>query len=268
MQPADSRKKLLIVIGIIFGALAIITVVIALVNQLLTKNEYGDAIKIQNLDQKVKNVSDEFKDGVEATLYNVVKKNVEPSVNLSKLDDAFIRDGSDSQDYEEGDTIYSGKFIVDMESIKQSYLIQYTYIQKGGSIEGLTDRVVITCVEEKDLKFGAFKCEDPVTQQAGKNDSIIQHLPYSNFSFNIAADATKGDDNLIIKVALRIPESDLKGDLASKQAVVAMYKNEVTKWLTSKNITPSDYTFEYNYNDNGDPLVSQEFDQHGNSDIE
>ena len=267
MQPANSQRKLLTTIGVIFGALVIISIIIAIIVQLSPKNEYGEGIKIQNYDQKVKNVSQELHNGTEASLYNVVKKNVPEDTNPAKIKDAFIRDDSNSQDYDKANDIYSGKFIVDIDSIKQSYLVQYTYIKDVNNSEGLTNRVVVSCVNEADIKYTSFKCEDYVSEQATQNDVILQYLPYSNFSFKIAADTTAGDDKMILVVELRIPESDLKGDLASKQSVVAMYKNEVALWLESKGLAPSTYTYEYNYDDSGN-LVPESHDQHGDSDDE
>jgi len=252
MQPANPRKKQLIIIGSIFGAIFAVLIIVAIIFQLSPKNDYGNGVKIQNFDQKVKNVSTELRSGVEATLYNVLKKNNPDNTKLSKIGDAFIRDSSDKQDYDKPSDVYTGNFIVDIESIKQSYFVQYTYVKNKDNKDGLANRVVISCLAEKDLKYGSFKCSDFVEQQAAKNDSIIQYLPYSNFSFSITADTTAGDDHLILKVELRIPEADLKGNLASKQATVALYKNEVALWFKSKNIDPALYTFQYNYNDNGD----------------
>jgi len=267
MQPTDSRKKLLTTIGVIFGAVVIITIIIAIIVQLSPKNEYGEAIKIQNYNQKVKNVSQQIHNGTEASLYNVVKKNVSEDTNPAKIKDAFIRDNSNSQDYDKNKDIYSGKFIVDIDSIKQSYLIQYTYIKDENNSEGLTNRVVVSCVNKEDIKYTSFKCSDYVSTQATQNDTILQYLPFSNFSFKITADTTAGDDKMILVVELRIPESDLKGDLASKQLIVAMYKKEVTDWLQSKGLNSTQYTYEYNYTDNGDPIV-ESHDQHGHSDDE
>lgn len=261
MQSTNSRKKQLTIISAIFGAIVVVLIIVAIVMQLSPKNEYGDGLRIQNFNEKVKNVSTTMRSGVEATLYNVVKKNVSKDTNLLKVDDAYIRDDSNKQDYNKPSDIYTGNFIVDIESIKQSYYVQYTYVKGEDSSEGLTTRVVISCVEDKDLKYGAFKCADFVEEQAGKNDSIIQYLPFSNFSFYIAADTTAGEDNLILKVELRIPQSDLKGGLAADQAAVSLYKNEVTTWLKSKNLNPTDYTFEYNYTDNGEFIEPPHLDK-------
>lgn len=261
MQPTYSRKKQLLIIGAIFGAIAVVAIIIAIVVQFSPKNEYGDGLRIQNFNQKVKNVSTTMRSSVEATLYNVAKKNVSNEIDLLKVDDAFIRDNSDKQDYDKPTDVYTGNFIVDIESVKQSYFVQYTYVKDKDNEEGLTNRVVISCVKEKDLKYGAFECTDFVEEQATQNDVIIQHLPFSNFSFRIAADTTAGEDNLILKVELRIPGSDLKGDLASKQSAVALYKNEVAIWLKSKNLEPSDYTYEYNYTDNGDYIEPPHLDE-------
>lgn len=265
MQPTYSRKKQLTIIGVIFSAIVVVLIIIAIVMQLSPKNVYGDGLRIQNFDQKVKNVSTIMRSGVEATLYNVVKKNVPNDTDLLKVDDAYIRDDSNKQNYDKPSDIYTGNFIVDIESIKQSYYVQYTYVEDEDSAEGLTTRVVISCVEDKDLKYGAFKCADFVKEQASENDSIIQYLPFSNFSFRIAADTTAGDDNLILIVELRIPQSDLRGDLASDQATVALYKNEVAIWLKSKNFDPADYTFKYDYTDNGEYIEPPHLDELNNN---
>lgn len=78
----------------------------------------------------------------------------------------------------------------------------------------------------------------------------MQYLPYENFSFKLSPDATQGDE-LIIIATLDIPQSDLKGNAASKREVVALYKGEVNDWFKSKGIDPTKYEIQYNYDDNG-----------------
>lgn len=251
-----SRKKQIIIV-LLFALLIIIIVIASIigVTKSQNKNQFGGYIKIQNYDQKIKNLSPDMKDAIQTSLYNIVKKNSADTFDPYTVKDAVIRDTSDSQDLDPATHVYNGRFIVDMASIKQSYQTQYAYstvntIDVGGS------PVVLSCLDEKDLKYGAFTCKDAFAEQSTSNDAILQYLPYQNFSFKITPDKTAVDGHLVLVVALTIPQSDLIGDTASRTQIVALYKNEVTKWITAKGLDPSKYEYSYNYSDDGTLIKS------------
>ncbi len=250
-----SRKKAAI---LILSGLAVVIGLIALVTVLTQKdeNQFGKFIRIQNYDAKVKNLSGDMRDGMETYLYNVVVKNIDSSIDASKINDAHIRDNSDIQNYDSATTIRSGNFIVDMESIKQSYSVQYSYsTDEDANIGG--NPIVVSCLPKEQLIYGDFKCTDLVSEQSTDDDTLLQYLPYENFTFSITPDATQGDD-LVLIVDLDISEVDLKGDAASKAATVAMYKKEVTDWIASKDVEPSKYEIQYNYDDAGNLIRVEE----------
>lgn len=252
MQRSPSRKRLIIIIGIIIFIGIIL--LIGFLARDTGKNQFGGRIKIQNYDVKVKNLSSDMRDSVEAYLYNIVKKNSTGDFDPSKVKDAYIRDNTASQNYDNKQAVYNGDFIVDMESIKQSYQTQYSYSQKANSTVTGGNPVVISCLPKEKLKYGAFNCTDFVSAQSTANDVLLQYLPYRSLSFSITPNATK-TDKLTLQIQLTIPDIDLSGDANSKRSTVATYKQLVINWIISKSAEPDNYILEYNYDDNGNKVV-------------
>jgi hypothetical protein len=248
-QPVLTRKQLTILIIVLVFFIGVI-IAVSIFLQGPPKNQFGNLIRIQNYDEKIKNLSPDMKDSMESYLYTVVKGNTDEGYDVSGIKDAFIRESSDSQNYNPQTDIYSGEFIIDIASIKQSYRAQYSYSNNQDNVNIGGNPVVISCLPEDQLKYGKFDCKDLVSDQASKGDVILQYLPYQNFTFKISPDKTQGD-TLVLNTTLTIPDSDLRGDVATNQQVVAMYKKEVTDWIASKGENPSDYTIVYNYDDNG-----------------
>lgn len=259
MQQPMSRKKAALLIG---GVLVLVMAVVSLIFFLMQsdENQFGKFIRIQNYGQKVKNLPSDMRDSMESYLYNVVTMNVDDSVNASKIKDAYIRDKSNTQELNRQTSVYDGKFIVDIESIKQSYLVQYSYSERN-TIDVGGNPVVVSCLPEDQLIYGPFECTDLVSSQTTENDVLLQYLPYENFSFKILPDATQGED-LVLVVTLDISQADLKGNAQSKAQTVAMYKKQVTDWIKSKGADPSKYTFQYNYDDAGN-IIRQVDHAHG-----
>ena len=252
MQNLSRNKKIaIILIATIF--IGIIIASIFIVKENSRTNQFGKFVKVQNYDKKIKNVPSEVKDVVESYLYNLVKKNSAEDFDPTKIPDAYIRESSDSQNYNREQNVYTGTFIIDIESVKQSYKAQYSYsdtnlIDTGG------DPIVLSCLPADQLKYGEFNCKDLVSEQGGLDERILQYLPYSNFSFKITPSIVGEEETLTLLVKLTIPESDLLGDAASRANTVSSYKQEVAAWINSKGINPKDYIIRYNYRDSGEYL--------------
>lgn len=254
MQSKQDRRKEITIIVIVLIVLIGLVLLVGFLFQSKSKNQFGNFIRIQNYDQKVKNLSPDMRDAMESYLYNIVKHNSKSDFDATTVKDAYIREGSDSQNLNQTG-VYNGTFIIDMASIKQSYQTQYSYSSNAYNTDVGGNPVVISCLPKEKLIYGEFNCTDFVSQQSSANDVILQYLPYQNFSFKITPDATQGN-TLVLNVELTIPDSDINGDLASKQHIVALYKQQVTDWITSKGANPSKYTIKYNYDDNGN-LINQ-----------
>lgn len=248
-QQPISRKRAVLILAALLAVLGIIIWLVSLGLHNDT-NQFGKFIKIQNYSSKVKNLNSNARDAMESYLYNVVVKNKIAEKDASRVSDATIREGSDSQKYNSQTTVYDGSFIVDMQSIKQSYNVQYSFSRDKTQYDLGGNQVVVSCLPEKDLKWGPFDCTDLVSEQSAQYSEVLAYLPYENTSFKLSPDATRGDF-LTIVVTLHIADIDLSGDQSQDAAAVAMYKGEVKKWFDARNLDMSKYTFDWNYNDQG-----------------
>lgn len=261
-QQPNRVKQLFIIGGIVFVVLIII---VSIVGVLMNQNPYGESIDIKNYGEKVKNISDDYEHNIEAQLYTAVQFNSEEKVNGAEVDDAYIREGSDTQSEVKRNEQYSGSFIVDIESRKESYKVQYAFSRAENDPFVSGYPILITCVDADEVKYEEFDCkdgsEDDVVIQGAA--SIVNFLPHDTVSY--ALRAVLEGETVTLEADLHIPSMDLSGDEASRREVVAMYKQEVTTWITTQGFNPADYTIEYNYTDDGIKL-EEEHDHHGEID--
>ena len=108
-------------------------------------NPYGDEIKIDNLLVGYKDLPQDQQDMISSNLYSIVMKNLPEGSEIPK-DGAMIREGSSQYDYNEDTRVYYGKFIVDIPSIEQSYMVQFTWspVKNNNNLGGYD--VVTSCL--------------------------------------------------------------------------------------------------------------------------
>lgn len=266
-QSSKKRLRLIVIIGIIF--LVVLAVVLLIVDQVMNKNPYGNYIKIQNYDAKVKNISKDYENKITSSLYDIVVLNLNEEIDGTAVEDAFIRESSEVQNEATRGSRYSGSFIVDIESLQQSYRVQYSYsnITNDNFVSGYP--ILLSCVNPQDVKYTDFKCKDLTNTETTINtpkDSIVNFLPYSTLSYSLRGDLT--GESLIIHAELRIASVDMPTDTNERREVIQTYKNMVTDWIRSKGYDPTTYTIEYNYDGNGNLIEDDAHDHHGEGDEE
>lgn len=259
MQSPDKRLRNIIIVGVVVFVLIGIGLTIASI--LSNQNPYGKAIKIQNYSAKVKNLSKDYENNISSALYDIVNLNREDEFEGRDVKDAFIRDSSEVQNEALANVRYQGSFIVDIASLEQSYKVQYSYSTRENDPFIAGYPILLSCVDKADVKYENFDCKDLVSRSEESDgttvsDPLINSLPYSTLSYGLLADTTSG--SLVLKAELRIPESDLRGDLGSKQEVVRNYKRMVTDFIRTRGFDPAKYTIDYNYTDNGDKISTSE----------
>lgn len=256
MNQQEKQLRLIIIISIaVLVVLGIIVTIVALLNN---KNPYGESITIQNYDQKVKNLSQDYEDNISASLYKIVDLNTEADVNGAEVKDAFIREGSEVQNEVLKGQRYQGSFIVDIDSLKQSYNVQYAYSTRDGDSFIAGYPILLSCVQPDKVKYDGFDCKDLIETQSSTQqlDALVNFLPHSTLSYSLKADAT--GDEFVVHAKLNIPEVDLKGDAASRQQTVQLYKSLVTDYIRSNGFDPEKYTIEYNYTDDGQKIIEDD----------
>jgi len=231
-------------IAIIVIAAVLFVGIIILVAVLNSQNQYGNSITINNFESTVKNISKERRDSIGAMLYNTVKSNSISEDVIKKISDANIRKDSAVQNYDSNLKVYSGSFIVDIESVKQSYLIQYTYSPSSNTADISGNPTAVVCLDKSQLLYGDFACKDIFSEQTGSQDPIMAYLPKSTLSYQ--ADATVDSNNQLqsIEVKLLLSNADYKTGINS---AVAQYKKEFRDWMLSLGLNPDGYTINYTY---------------------
>jgi len=229
----NNRKKLFVVAGLL-------SVLIILFFVVFIQNNSGKRVGIDNFNEKIKNLSSESKDSIEGMLYQTVKIN---NNDPDKIKSVKIREGSETQNYNSDLKLYTGSFIVDLESIKKSFRINYTEVKSDDKsmVGGYPFRV--TCLTKEELIFGEFDCKTIYnnTEVSGK-DSILNKLPYTTLDYSV--DGKFLGDKLVIIVDFTLSEADTRSGV---DAVISKYKQEISDWIKSNGFNPSDYDYQYNY---------------------
>lgn len=238
----EHNRRVTIIIASIVGFVLIVLVAVGFyVNSLTDANK--ESIKINNFNAVVKNLPSSEKDIIESTLYSTVAFNVSDEQAIKNIDDAVIR--TESYVQELNNKVYTTSFIVDIESIKQSYEIRDLYSNLDREESGLYDYTTLAlCVSKDKLKFGEFTCQDRISQETGvtESDPILQYLPESTLEYTLSLDSTSKDLHLIAELSL----SEIDYKLGAETAV-NQYKAKLQQWFESKNLDINNYSITYKY---------------------
>ncbi len=161
----DTFKRNKLLLSILVGFVALIILIFS-INALFSK-PYGKEIKIKNL-AKTFSLSSDEEHRVNSQLYEAVSKNSDtiPSSAIIRKTISSSENGYRS-------------FLVDLEDIKQSYLIQFNFSETPPSI-------VISCPTEDLLIYGVFQCND--TEQELNNNQPIWYNTYQlNYTLSTVA---------------------------------------------------------------------------------
>src|SRR5690606_12092902 len=120
----EQNKVFIIMALLIFVLLTTVILVFYFISQ----NQPTASLSIKNYNDYEKTMPSSERESIETLLFNTIESNFE-NIEQQKLDDVYIRDGSYSQELV-GDN-YNTEFIVDIESIKQSYKVTDTYPRQG-----------------------------------------------------------------------------------------------------------------------------------------
>ncbi len=187
----ENQKKLQKAITIsIVGFIVLIVVSVAIYELFLQRNPYGRQIKIDNLSSYYPDIPEERRDSIFATLFRVVSENTNQDEKIPKRG-ALVRKGTNHFTFDEKTGVTYIDFIVDIESLQQSYNVQYEWADNVENEINLSGyQGLVTCIKDPELIiYKDFKCKDMFTDDKYsdfvKKYPIIQDLPvivdyYSN----------------------------------------------------------------------------------------
>lgn len=186
----------------------------------------------------------ERKVAINKTLYNVLQNNL-PSNKRVAVKDAVVRDKSYIDNYDRLTDLHHASFIVDMQSIQQSYLVYYEWSKDRHNPNLSGYPVMIQCLPESMLRYGAFDCQPMNTSDTNTTPDIInRYLPYhAPTKYDIREATTKGNGTISLTIDAYMPGwmSEMTPEL------LAGYTTEIQSWIRSKGLDPSKYSLEYVY---------------------
>lgn len=170
---------LIVLLGLVIGGTIAATLAFT---GILDFNPYGENIHIKNFSEHFPDIPRSNRQELFANLYKMVAEN-SPDKEEIKVKDAKIRDGSVVTRNYESDNLNYGEFIVDIQSLEQSYRGQFTWSPDAEKNATITNEYnnLITCLAEFDLKYDEFGCRNPAINNpfyilAGKYP-ILRTLP-------------------------------------------------------------------------------------------
>jgi len=233
---------------------AIISIIVALVIIILallfffmspptSVNPFGEELTVSNLHQFTlgKPTNKEALQIAQHNLFLIVQKNLDYTIASNSIDDVIVRDTSFSQTNNNG--VHHVSFIVDIESIQQSYQINYGW-PNSDNITLQEYSIFISCLPSDQLIYGDFDCKDILYTETQNVDPITRYLPYNTFGWSLSL--TTRNNQLIIIAPITLSSADTRNQTAEQ--AVNYYKSAINTWFSSHDLNPADYTIEYTIN--------------------
>jgi hypothetical protein len=236
------RQKIIIITVIFLTFIITASVFVYVSNN--TGNRYGDGFQITGIDKISPNLPRERYEALSAALHLMVQKNNKPD-DASRVSDASVRPDSIEYTYDTENDVHSGSFIIDVQSLKQSYFASYQWSPNTTNNIGLSGYTAnVACLAKDKLIYGDFQCIDDFANSPllELRDPIIDLLPHTTYNYIITANSQiKGEVELDVKIILYAYDTRN----STEQQAVQKYKEEINNWLLSNNLKPSDYKMNY-----------------------
>ena len=252
-----NQKKLFIGIGMFLFVVAVASV-IYLANREPDEPD-GSYFDIANIDEYTEGqpTDKERLNYIKQALYAVINMNLSEPVPSNSVFDINIRDGSFTQQYDEEKDVHTVDFIVDIESLKQSYNASYQWSDTNKYSENIDEwGTVVKCLPEDKLIYGDFDCKDMFTQMENSSDKKLDAiLPYNGTNYRITH--YTNNENPVINVRIMLNNNPQTKKFFNN------YRKEANSWLRSHDVAISDYTITYRDLSNtivatSEPKVSEE----------
>ena len=244
MQNIRSKKKVIII-----SVIAILSIIALIVYaSIMSTRPKDDYLNISNLDTYTngKPSDRDTLNYIKETLFKTVNLNTNPPVTSNSVDDVMIREGTFSQEANGDESLYKITFIVDIESLKQSYSVAYSWsMDDDDRFNHDQDErgVSVLCLPVDKLIYGDFDCKDLFTEEESFIDPIFQYLPHTTLDYKVTFDPIAEEKTLVITIMTSAAD-----ERSDPEAAISAYRSSALQWLDSlEDIDPSDYKIEWVY---------------------
>ena len=147
---------------LIFLSFLVIVIVALILKNVFKTNPYGPEIKITNFSSLSPALPTDEKNKISAQLYSIVDDNYNNPINSSIT--GAIRESSISTSYDQLTNMNYGNFLVDLETIEQSYFVQYEWSSSSKNPNFSGYNILILCPKSDQLLYPAFPCTDSLSE--------------------------------------------------------------------------------------------------------
>jgi hypothetical protein len=186
---------------------------------------------LQNFDKFLSNAPISEREEMSVMLNNIITANTSKGVSWG---DAAIREDTFVSYYDDEHDIHYSQFVVDIESIRQSYFIEYQWSNSAQ----LPNGIIIRCPTLSQMIYETFECNTAYSS----TDPILQYLEYEEYRFSVSyIDATENKTRLHSDIYLYVDDTEEN----KSEDAIERYKNKVVEWIESLGLNPSVYIIEY-----------------------
>ncbi|MBR3236327.1 hypothetical protein IKF92_01430 [Candidatus Saccharibacteria bacterium] len=171
-------------------------------------------------------MSSKAEDFISDSIWELIEANI-PNVDKNNIDDIVIREGT-YEEIENDDGSVSVNFIVDIDSLKQTYTVSTGWTKDKSTIY----EVIVDCPQQKLMKYPETVCQGTYNNTY----SLDLYLPYvvdsenEDATSNVYVYGNENDKTINVEVSACDPEK---------------YKKMAMDYLESTPIKLSDYTINY-----------------------
>ena len=140
-------------------------------------------ISVVNINDYAKNMPESKKEEIAETIYRAAETNSDFDVVTLSTATATIRDKTFSETYNQYNYVYSGEFVVDIESIKQTYHIYYDWSNDKDSAQLIAASYgsSANCPTRDEMIYDFYICQNPYSDEKYSiYDHLSMLLPYSS----------------------------------------------------------------------------------------
>ena len=222
----DNLTKTQKITALVVGQ-ALIIVILVLVVQSFTKEK--EHVTIEDSGIAGSNMPEEAESFVADNIWEVIKNNVMDNTQ-SRVDDVVIREGTYEEEVLDDGTVQA-TFIVDIDSLKQSYTVSTGWSKDGETVY----EVIVNCPPISKMKYPETVCEG----MYNNTQSLDLYLPYmvdSQYEDSAPTIFIEGDqESKTIDIEVSVCDSD-------------KYLQEAREYLAGIPVDLSNYTIEYDIN--------------------
>ena len=171
-------KRFNVIHGMVFLFIiaAVVLIAVTLMN-VFRKNPYGNELVIDNIGSFYGDLPQYKKDQLFHELYETVLENFEGNEEDIPKNGALVREGTTTNEYDEETDVHYGRFVVDIEKIRQSYEVQFEWSNKSNNTNISGYSALVTCIPDSLAIYETNKvCNDSFSKSVvWKNDYQIAY---------------------------------------------------------------------------------------------